>query len=142
MRPYRNVGATVPQPFVLTSSGRPTPCSALVQDGGPEATGPQVWPDRRTDDVRRYLRFGDARPADHLGPELVDVGRHRVQDRQPLDRPLADQLDAALARLRPGPGLVGRVDLAVGDGDDRLHRQQRPDRRPGAADPAALLEVL
>ena len=44
--------------------------------------------------------------------------------------------------LRPGPDAVGGLDHAVLDLDDRLDRQQRPDGRLGAADPAALLEVL
>ena len=54
-----------------------------------------------------------------------------------------DQLDAALARLRRGSATRSAVSTTPSlDRDDRLDREERPDRRLGAADPAALLEVL
>src|SRR5258706_3616860 len=116
--------------------------SALVEDRRADAAGPEMGSDRRADDRHRHVARIEPRPADHFGPERVDIRRHRVEDRDPLDRPGGDQLDAALARLRARPGLVRRLDLAVLDGDDRLDRQDPTDRRLGPADPAALLQVL
>ena len=96
---------------------------------------------RRADrDVGRVEAAGAC--ATDLVAERLDVRADRVQDRQPLDRPLADELDQPLAGLAAGPHPVDRVDHAVLDPDDRLDRQERADGRLGAADPAALLEVL
>ena len=77
-----------------------------------------------------------------LREELVDVGRVGVQHADLLDLPRGNTVEQELQSLGPGSHLRRRLDRAVGDGDDRLDRQHRSEQRLGAADPAALAEVL
>ena len=60
-------------------------------------------------------------------------------------RSIGPGADSSMSRSRALPRVrdpLGRLDLAVLDRDDRLDREQRADRRLGAADPPAPLEVL
>ena len=70
-------------------------------------------------------------------------GGHRVEDRRAARSAAAQMSSMTRSRaFAAGPDAIGRLDHAVLDRDDRLDREQRPDGRLGAADPAALLEVL
>src|SRR3954452_14330818 len=131
-----------PLPHNEISEGRGSirarPGLSPVEDRRAEAAWAEMRPDGRSDDRDHHIGSVEAGPADDLRGELVHVGRHRMEDRRPLDRPFGDQRDASFAGLRPGPRLVGGFDEPVLDRDDRLDRQERADRRLCAADPAAL----
>jgi len=104
MVPVGKVLATLPQ----CSSGRgrhpdraERPLLArAVQDGGTNAARAQVRTDRRTHELDGdRCRVQVRHPSQHLFPEFLHVGGHRVQDRQALDRALRDELEEALPRL-------------------------------------------
>jgi hypothetical protein len=65
-----------------------------------------------------------------------------VEDRQPLDRALADELDEPLARLARVPHAVDGVDHAGVDADDRLDREEVPIAACAPLIRPPLLEVL
>ena len=142
MVPVGNVGATVPQPVAAVGGD-----AALALDRGPPrrrspgrgAARPTARP------ARSDTSAGSMPPAP--GDELAR-GTPRRRRRPCAGSTAARsaarlmQLDEPLARLAAGADAVGGLDHAVLDRDDRLDREQRPDGRLGAADPAALLEVL
>src|SRR5690349_12067692 len=113
-----------------------------VQDGRADAARPEMGPDRRTDEADRHVGGAEVASGapDDLVAEPLDVGAQRVEDRQSLDRPLADELDEPLACLAPRPHAIDRVHLALIDLDDRLHGQEVADRGLRPADPTALAQ--
>src|SRR3954469_485845 len=126
------------------SRERTSPLRRSVERDRSDAARPEVRSDRWSDEIDRHLRGVDAArdPCEDLGLERFDARIGRVEDREALDRPGADELDEPLASLSLRPHPIGRFDESVRDADDRLDREQRADRGLGAADPTAALEVL
>ena len=97
-------------------------------------TGP-MWPTRIC--VARVLRREEVEHLLHLGGE--PVGDAQVLDRRRASATLSRSTSRAFLRVR---GLPASSTLPRRDVDDGLDRQQRAEQRLGAADAAALLEVV
>src|SRR4051794_31669684 len=108
MVPAGKVVATLPQRAEPSNRsnkcGRPAArVSGSIEDRRPDSAGTDMRADGGTDEVDRdSVAIEPPRLRDDEVAECFDVGAHRVEDRQSLDRSLADELDEPLTRLRPG----------------------------------------
>src|SRR3954453_11444880 len=110
---YRST--TMPQPCRNDSTGTRGHVSGAIQDGRPDAPRADMRTDRSSNELDRHVSGVESGTCRDLVAERLDIGTVRVQDRQPLDRSLGDQLDHPLTRLGPRPDLVRRLDQAVLD---------------------------
>ena len=105
--------------------------------------GPVEAPIRPTETRAGSIPPGTrARSASRNPSDLLRRARRRVEERDPFERRRRDQLDHALASLRPCPRSFRHHHEAVPHRDDRLHREQRSDGGPCRRQAAALPEVV